>query len=180
MGSKLKSVGLAALLAVAAASAAGQGFGADDDAAWTGVYGYGPGLMGEYGYGRGPGMMGPYHGYGMGPGGYGMGPGMGYGMGPGMMWGYDGRARAYTNLPEEQRHKVDDIRQEFGQKRWNLMGKMHQDQYRLHQAVASGADKAELDKAYQAVSDDRKQMFDLTVEARRQIEAVVGKKQPQQ
>lgn len=189
----IQSVALAALVGVAAVGAAAQESDPDNGPCWMGGYGYGAGtpdgsgydrrMMG--GYGPAPGMMGGY-GYGMGPGmegreGYGMGPGMmpGYGGRPGYRHGWGYRNGYADNVTEEQRRKIDAIHQEMGRKRWELMGRMRQDQHQLNQLYRSGAAKTELDKAYQAVADDRKQMFDLGVETRLRVDAVVGQSQPQ-
>lgn len=152
-------------------------------------YGMGPGMMGGYGgaapgYGMGPGMMGGYGGtgpgYGMGPGmmgGYGgMGPGMmgGYGMGPG--YGYGG-----PDLSSEQRTKIGEIQQELWQKHWDLMGKLHAQGGPMSQAFDSSTiDEAAARKAYAAMEAAHRQMFELSLQARKRIDAVLTPEQREQ
>lgn len=170
--------------------------------------GYGPGMMGGYGpgYGMGPGMMGGYgpgygggygpgmmYGYGMGPGmmygygpGYGMGPGMmwgyghGYGMGPGMMWGYGpgygGGAGPALNLSDEQRSKIGKIQEDLWRKQWELMGKMQEEYARGSDAD----DDAAAQKTYKNIADLRQKMFNNSLAARKQMDAVLTKEQREQ
>ncbi|HEX9182165.1 MAG TPA: Spy/CpxP family protein refolding chaperone [Burkholderiales bacterium] len=150
-------------------------------------YGMGPGMMGGYGpgYGMGPGMMSGYGpGYGMGPGmmgGYGMGPGMmgGYGMGPGMMGGFGGLYG--LDLSEEQRTKVSEIRRELFGKHWALMGTMHQQDGPLEEAFVSGKfDEKAARKAFDAMSEARKQMFEASLQAYKRIDALLTPEQRKQ
>jgi Spy/CpxP family protein refolding chaperone len=149
------------------------------------------------GYGRmGPGMMGG--GYGMmgwggpGPGGgcdFGDGAGWGhggyYGMGPGMMGGYGGWAGAYAglDLTADQRQKIADIEQQTRQATWKLMGTMHEQAYQMGGMGMMGGpdvDEATARKAYQAMADTRKAMFELQLDARKRIDAVLTAKQREQ
>jgi Spy/CpxP family protein refolding chaperone len=155
-------VGAAAVAASAVANPPQGNFGPD--------YGMGPGMMG--GYGMGPGMMG---GYGMGPGMMG-GQGPGYGMGPGMMDGY--ASRADLNLTAEQRSKIAKIRNDVRRKHWDLMGKMQDEQAQLNEQYNSDQrDDAPLSKSHRDMSELRQQMFDLSLSARRQIDAVLTQEQ---
>ena len=132
-------------------------------------YGMGPGMMGGYGMGR---MMG---GYGMGRGMMG-GQGSGYGMGPGMMDGY--ASRADLNLTAEQRSKIAKIRNDVRRKHWDLMGKMQDEQAQMNEQYNSDQrDDAPLSKSYRDMSELRQQMFDLSLSARRQIDAVLTQEQ---
>jgi len=173
-------------LAQAAAPGTGRGMGPGMMGQGQGqgpgmMGGYGPGMMGGYGaggYGMGPGMMGGY-----GPGGYGMGPGMmggygsgGYGMGPGMMGGAG--PYAGLDLSSEQRSKIADIQQALWRKQWDLMGKMHEGRFHMHQQYGGAeTDDSAVRKAYQAMADAHKQMFEATLDARRRIDAVLTKEQ---
>lgn len=123
-------------------------------------YGMGSGMMG--GYGMGPGMMG--------------GQGSGYGMGPGMMDGY--ASRADLNLTAEQRSKIAKIRNDVRRKHWDLMGKMQDEQAQMNEQYNSDQrDDAPLSKSYRDMSELRQQMFDLSLSARRQIDAVLTQEQ---
>ena len=132
--------------------------------------GYGPG------YGMGPGMMGSYgQGYGMGPGIMG-GYGPDYGMGPGMMGGYG--TGADLNLTAEQRIKITKIQDDVRRKHWELMGKMQDEQSQMNEQYYSDQrDDAALSKSYRKMSDLRHQMFDLSLSALNQIDAVLTKEQ---
>jgi Spy/CpxP family protein refolding chaperone len=123
-------------------------------------YGMGPGMMGGYGMGRG--MMG--------------GQGSGYGMGPGMMDGY--ASSADLNLTAEQRSKIAKIRNDVRRKHWDLMGKMQDEQAHMNEQYNSDQrDDAPLSKSYRDMSELRQQMFDLSLSARRQIDAVLTQEQ---
>jgi len=162
------------------------------------AHGMGPGMTGDYGpgsrarrgpnegygpgYGMGPGMMGGWGGYGTGPGM--MGGWGGYGMGPGMMWGY-GRGGGWglgaLNLTDAQRARIADIQRETSRKQWDLMGKVHEQQYRLREQYESGGlDDDAARKAYAAMADAHKQMFDVQLDARKKIDAVLTKEQREQ
>jgi len=168
----------------------GQGYGPG----YGPSYGMGPGVMGGYGYGygMGPGMMGGYGGYGMGPGMmggyYGMGPGMmgGYHMGPGMMWGYDpggygGYGGYGVDLSPEQRAKIAEIQQKAYRKQWELMDKMHEEGGPMYQASGAGVyDEKAARAAYQQMADLRKQMFDLQLQTRKDVDAVLTPEQREQ
>ena len=166
MKRKLLAVTAAALLGTAAA-------------AFSQPYGMGPGMMG--GYGMGPGMMGGYGpGAGMGPGMMG-GYGPGYGMGPGMMGGFGPGFGYGMDLSDEQRAKMSEIQQELAQKHWELMGRMHQQGGPMSQAFGPGPiDEKAARKAYEAMAEAQKQMFDLSLQARKRIDAVLTPEQREQ
>jgi Spy/CpxP family protein refolding chaperone len=147
---------------------------------------YGPGMMGGGyggGWGMGPGLMGGYGG----PGGYGMGPGMmgGYGgpggYGPGMMGGgcgYGGDGYAGLDLSADQRKKIADIREQTGKAMWQLMGTMHEQGYHMGGMWGPGAlDEQAARKAYDTMAATHKAMFDMQLDARRKIDAVLTQEQ---
>jgi Spy/CpxP family protein refolding chaperone len=169
MKRKLVAVAAAALLGTAAV-------------VFSQPYGMGPGGGYGPGAGMGPGMMGGYGGgYGMGPGM--MGPGMmggGFGMGPGMMGGYGGYGYG-LDLSDEQRAKIGEAQQEFAQKHWELMGRMHQQGGPMSYAFGPGAiDEKAARKAYEAMADAQKQMFELSLQTRKKIDAVLTPEQREQ
>ena len=170
MKRKLIAAAAVAVLAVAAT-------------AWSQPYGMGPGMMGGNGpgYGMGPGMMGGYGpGYGIGPGMMG-GYGPGYGMGPGMMGGFGAGFGYGVDLTDEQRAKISDIRREVSRKHWELMGKMHEEGGPMYEAFGSGAfDEKAARKAYAAMTEAHKQMFETSLDARKRIEAVLTPEQREQ
>ena len=125
----------------------------------------------------GPGMMGGY-----GPGGYGMGPGMmgGYGMAPGMMGGY-GAGGYGVDLSADQRAKIAEIQQELQRKQWDLMGKMHEQDSPMYNAFGSGKfDEQAARKAYDVMTAAHKQMFEISLEARKRMDAVLTPEQREQ
>jgi Spy/CpxP family protein refolding chaperone len=127
-------------------------------------YGMGPGMMGGYGpgYGTGPGMMGGY--------------GPDYGMSSGMMGGY--LSRSDLNLTAEQRSKIAKIQNDVRRKHWELMGKMQDEQAQMNEQYYSDQrDDAALSKSYRKMSDLRHEMFDLSLSAQKQIDAVLTKEQ---
>lgn len=196
MNARLCTLGALVALSTLAACAQpgpGTGPGADDGRygpGWQG--GMGPGMMGSSG---GPGMMGSGGGPGMGGGrgmmgSEGMGPGMmsGEGMGPGMMGGGMGGMMAYgdrslwaLDLDQAQREKILAIQRELSRKRWDLMGRMHDQRYQLGQAYAAGKDdEAAERRAYQAMADAHKEMFEAALKARKDIDAVLTPAQREQ
>jgi len=134
-------------------------------------------------YGPGYGMGGMMDGYGSGHGmgGYGHGERMGgqrsdCGMGPGMMGGYG--MRSDLNLSADQRSKIAKIQNDLRRQHWALMGKMLDEQAQMGEQYSSdNPDDAMLKKTYRNISDLRHQMFDLSLAARKQIEAVLTKEQ---
>lgn len=132
--------------------------------------GYGPGY-GPCGGGMGPGMMGGYGGYG----GYG-------GMGPGMMGGY-GRYGGYgwgseLGLSQEQLAKINRIHDDTRRAHWALMGQIMDQQAKLRDLYeAPKRDNAAIEKAEKDFLQLRQQMYDASIAAHRQIEAVLTKEQ---
>lgn len=115
--------------------------------------------------GMGPGMMGGY------------GPG-GYGMGPGMMWPRDRGIYQALGLSAEQRKKIDQIEEEAAKARWALMGTLHQQSFHMHGMFGPGAlDEQEARKAFQAMSDAHKAMFELHLDTRKRVDAVLTDEQ---
>ena len=131
----------------------------------------------------GPGMMG-----GASPGGYGVGPGMmgpgmmgGHGMGRGMMGGYGWGGYGGLNLNDEQRAKIAAIQEESSRKQWELVGKMHEQRHQMYEFDSSGkVDESAARKAYQAMSDARKAMFENSLDVRMRVDAVLTKEQREQ
>jgi len=122
----------------------------------------------------GPGTgWGPGYGYGMmGPG---MNPGMmGFGMGP---WGWGN----VIDLTPEQRKKIAEIRQETARQNWQLMSKLHEQGGPMYQAYDSGEfDEQAARKAYDAMAQAHKQIFESSLDARKRIESVLTEEQKKQ
>lgn len=134
---------------------------------------------GRSGNGAGPGMMG-HSGYGPSAMGYGAGPGMmrGYGMGPGVMmpsvW-------SQLGLTNEQRTKINQIRDETRRSHWALMGSMLDQQSKLRDLYeAPTRDSAAIDSTSKTIDGVRQKMIGSSTDARKRIEAVLTKKQLEQ
>jgi Spy/CpxP family protein refolding chaperone len=111
------------------------------------------------------------HDYGMGGmmGGYGMG-------GDGMMGGYG--SRADLHLTSEQRSKIAKIQDDVRRKHWDLMGKMQDERSQMNEQYnADPRDDAALSKSYRTMSELRQQMFDSSLAARKQMDAVLSAEQ---
>lgn len=117
----------------------------------------------------GPGMMGGYGGYGPG---YGMGPGM---MGGGYGYGYG------PDLSAEQRARIAEIQQNAFRKQWELMDKMHEEGGPMYQAFGSGAfDEKAARKAFEQMAAAQKEMFELSLQTREKIDALLTPEQREQ
>jgi Spy/CpxP family protein refolding chaperone len=110
------------------------------------------------------GMGGPY-----GP----MGPGMmADGMAGGPGWGL-GR----LDLSGEQRKQLAEIQADIGRRQWALMNAMHAQGGPMH---GSPWDEAEDRRSYEAMAAVHRQMFELQLEARRRMLAVLTPPQREQ
>ena len=104
------------------------------------------------------------------------GYGSGYNMGSGMMGSFV--ARSDLNLTAEQRSKIGKIQEDVRHMHWDLMGKIQDEQVQMTEQFNSDKpDDAALSKSYRKVSELRHQMFDLSLSARSQIDAVLTKDQ---
>ena len=142
--------------------------------------GWGPGMMN--GYGQGPGWGGMTDGYGR----HGMMDGYGYGresgwqgmMGPQMGLGLD---YGQLKLSDEQRDKILAIERSASSKRWELMGRMREQGLRMRENDVTGKlDDEALRKNYQAMSEVHKAMFEASLQARRDVLAVLTPEQRKQ
>jgi len=133
-------------------------------------YGMGPGAMGRGGgYGMGAGMMGGY-----GQGGYGMGPGM-------MGGGYAAEALLGLDLSAEQRKQIAQIQEESAKSRWQLMGAMHSQESHMHGMFGPGPlDEEAARKAFESMASTQKAMFELSLGARKRIDAILTPGQREQ
>lgn len=140
-------------------------------------YGPGPGMMGGFGggYGMGPGMMGGYGG------GYAMGPGRmggGYDLGPGMRSGYTNDAYAGLDLTPEQQKAIAGILEKASKAMWQHMGTVQGHGYGMHGMFGLGAvDEAAARKSFQAMAEAQKAMFELQLDTRNKVDAVLTKDQ---
>jgi Spy/CpxP family protein refolding chaperone len=124
----------------------------------------------------------PYGGQGM-MGGYGMGPGMMGGPGPGMMGGYGaGNWESHIpNLTEEQRGKIDTAEKIFRQKQWQVMEKMHELNFQAGKLYRDGKfDEQAVRKNFDAMAALRKEMFENSLEEKRNIDNILTPQQREQ
>ena len=136
----------------------------------------GPGMMGpgmmEPGM-MGPGMMGPGM---MGPGM--MGPGM---MGPGMMGRGWGNNWYGLDLSADQQTKLSAVQQELSQRQWELMGRMHQQSYRMQNFYRDGKfDEQAARKNFEAMNALHKDMFESWLQAQKQMDSILTREQREQ
>lgn len=114
--------------------------------------------------GMGPGMMGGYGG--------------GYGMGSGMMSVYTNGAYSGLDLTPEQQKAIAGIQEESSKVMWQHMGTMHGQEYRMQGMSGSGpVDEAAARKSFQTMADTHKAMFELQLDARKKVDAVLTKDQ---
>ena len=99
----------------------------------------------------------------------------GYGMGYGMMQGYGGYPD--ENLTADQRRKINEIQNGLRRKHWELMGKILDEQAKMNDLYyAVPRDDTQISKIYRKISDLRQQMFELSLNAQRQVETIINKK----
>jgi Spy/CpxP family protein refolding chaperone len=138
--------------------------------------GWGPGMMNGYGAGPG-GMMDGYGRNGM-MDGYGRESGWHGMMGPQMGFRTDYWS---LKLSDEQRDKILAIERASSSKRWELMGRMREQGLRVHESYATGKlDDEALRRGYQAMSEVHKAMFEASLQARKDVQAVLTPEQREQ
>jgi Spy/CpxP family protein refolding chaperone len=97
-----------------------------------------------------------------------------------MMGGYANEAYAGLDLSAEQRKKIADMQRETAKAQWQLMGTMHQQGYHMYGMYGPGIEEADARKAFQTMADTQKAMFEMQLEARKKIDAVLTKEQREQ
>jgi Spy/CpxP family protein refolding chaperone len=82
------------------------------------------------------------------------------------------------NLSLEQRDGIFAIQDALRRKHWDLAGRIRDQQSRMDEQYASNTpDNAALSRRYRNMSALRQQMFDLSLDARRQIDAILTPQQ---
>ena len=129
--------------------------------------------------GMGPGMMGGHGGgYGMGQGMMGGGYAMGSGMGSSMMFGCTNDAYAGLELTPEQQKTIAGIHEQTSKTMWQHMGTMHGQGNHMQGMFGSGpVDEAAARKSFQTMSETQKAMFELQLDTRKKIDAILTKDQ---
>jgi Spy/CpxP family protein refolding chaperone len=122
----------------------------------------------QMGYGPGRGMMGDY--------------GMQGGMHGAMMGaGFGARDYAKLKLSDEQRTKLADIERDVSQQQGEVMKRMHEQPFHMHDAYASGElDENLARKSYDAMAAARKEMFEIDLQARKRLDTVLTPEQRRQ
>ena len=101
-------------------------------------------------------------------------------MGAGMMCGYSSDAYAGLDLTAEQQKAIAAVREQASRAMWQQMGTMHGQGYRMQGVFGPGElDEAAARKSFQAMADSQKAMFELQLDARRKIDAVLTNDQRQ-
>jgi Spy/CpxP family protein refolding chaperone len=112
---------------------------------------------------------------------YGTGYGMmggGNGMGPGMMLGYPNEAYAGLDLTPDQRKTIADIQAQASKAMWQHMGAMHGQGSHMQGMFGSGPlDEAATRKSFQAMTETQQAMFELQLDARKKVDALLTKDQ---
>lgn len=128
--------------------------------------GYGPGMM-DNGYGSGM-MMGGY------------GRGMMGGYGHGMMMGRDGcyGIESTLNLTPDQQKKISKIREETRKSHWDIMGKMHEEHYKLRDLYyADKPDTKAISAQYKKTQELQQQMMETGLTSHNKIQDLLTKEQ---
>ena len=112
------------------------------------------------------------HGQGMGSGTMG-----GYGMGPGMMFGHTNDAYAGLDLTPEQQKTIASIHEQASTAMWRHMGTMNGQGHTQGMFGAGPVDEAATRKSFQTMTDTQKAMFELQLDDRKKIDAVLTKNQ---
>lgn len=110
-----------------------------------------------------------------------MGPGMmggGYGVGPGMMGGCANVSFAALNLTPEQQKAIAGIQDEASKAMWQHMETLHGQGYHMHGMFGFGRlDEAATRKSFEAMTEAQKAMFELQLNTRKKIDAVLTQDQ---
>jgi len=125
-------------------------------------------------------MMGGY-GYGMMGGGYGSRGGMmGDGYGPGMMMGGGGcyGIERTLNLTPDQQKTISKIREDKRKSHWEIMGKMHEEQYKLRDLYnADKTDAKAISAQYKKIQGMQQQMMESGLETHNKIQDLLTNEQ---
>ncbi len=108
------------------------------------------------------------------------GAGMMGGPGAGMAGDCHSDGYAALKLSDEQRAKLGDIRRDLWRKQQQLMTRMHDQDFHMHDIYAPGVDEARARKAFDAMTAAHKEMFEASLEARKRINAVLTDEQRKQ
>lgn len=110
-----------------------------------------------------------------------MGGGMMGGHGAGMAGDCGSGGYAALKLTSEQRAKLDDIQRDLSRKQQELMSRMHEQDFHMHDLFALGSvDENKARKSFDAMTEARKQMFEASLEAGKRMNAVLTPEQREQ
>ncbi len=136
------------------AGAQAPGYGGMAQQYSGGYGGPGPGFIGAYGA---TGRYGPL-----------------YGMGTGQMGGLN------LNLSPEQVERISAIHDQYAEKRWELIGKMHQQQRPMFNAFGPGPiNEKAARRSFESMSEVQKDLFELALETRKKVDNVLTSEQRQ-
>lgn len=106
------------------------------------------------------------------------GCGSSYGMGPGMMSGYTNEAYAGLDLTPEQQKAIANIHEHASKAMWQHKGTMHGQSHHMQGMFGPGpVDEAAARKSFQTMTVTQTAMFELQLDARKKLDAVLTKEQ---
>ena len=114
---------------------------------------------------------------------HGMGPGMmdHHGQGAEMKGRRDAGAYSALKLTSEQRATFDEIRRELRRKQGELMNRMHEQPFHMQDPLAlASTDEEAARKSFDAMQVMMKQMFEVSLEAGKRMNAVLTDEQREQ
>ena len=120
---------------------------------------------------------------------HGMGGGMmhGHGMRAGMMGGHGTMGGHHSDgysdlkLSSEQRAKLDGIQRELQQKQSEAMSRMHKQAFHMHDPLAlASVDEETARKSFDAMSAAMKEMFEVSLQAGKRMNALLTDEQREQ
>jgi Spy/CpxP family protein refolding chaperone len=105
----------------------------------------------------------------------------GHGRDAGMMGGHHSHGYSGLKLSSEQRAKLDDIQSELQQKQREVMSRMHQQGFHMHDPLAlASVDEATARKSFDAMSAAMKEMFEASLQSGRRMSALLTDEQREQ
>jgi Spy/CpxP family protein refolding chaperone len=96
----------------------------------------------------------------------------------GMMFGCSNDAYAGLDIIAEQHKSITSIHKLAAKEMWQSIGTMHGQGYHMQAMFGPGPlDEAEARKSFQAMAEAQKSMFELQIDARKKVDAVLTKDQ---
>lgn len=81
-------------------------------------------------------------------------------------------------LADEQRERVTEVQRDLQRKRWETLGALREQRWRIEDAMRSlDVEDEAMRRAYEAMAKLRKDMFEAEIDARRKLRAILTKEQ---